>query len=69
MQKYNRLKIKAVRAKQVFTEEAFKKRGASMSTLTWMNDGTRSYRVRPENIQAAKEKGYVAGRLMDYLYK
>ena len=63
------LKIKAIRAKQVFTEESFKKRSASISTLTWMNDGTRSYRVRPEKLQAAKEKGYVDGRLMDYLYK
>lgn len=61
-------KIKAARAKQVFTEESFKKRGASMSTLTWMNDGVRSYRVRPEKLQAAKNKGYVAGRLMNHLY-
>jgi len=62
------LKIKAVRAKQVFTEETYEKSSKTMSTLTWMNDGTRSYRVKPEKLQAAKEKGYVAGRLMDYLY-
>jgi hypothetical protein len=62
------LKIKAARAKQVFTEETYEKSSKTMSTLTWMNDGTRSYRVKPEKLQAAKEKGYVAGRLMDYLY-
>lgn len=31
--------------------------------MSWMNDGTRSYRIRPENIQASKEKGLVERRI------
>jgi len=60
-------KISAARVKQIIPKEAYEKSSKTMSTLTWMNDGTRSYRIRPENIQAAKNKGYVDGRLRDYI--
>jgi hypothetical protein len=32
-----------------------------------MNDGTRSYRIKPDNIQAAKENGYSLGRLISFV--
>ena len=61
-------KIREARAKQIMMPEMYEKSSKTISTLTWMNDGTRSYRVRPEKLQAAKEKGYIVGRLMDHLY-
>jgi len=61
-------KLREARAKQIMMPETYEKSSKTMSTLTWMNDGVRSYRVRPEKLQAAKNKGYVAGRLMDHLY-
>lgn len=60
-------KLKEIRAKQVFTKEQREKAKKTISSLIWMNDGIRSYRVRPENIQASKEKGLVEGRLMSFV--
>jgi len=60
-------KIRIARAKQVFTKEQTVKAGKTISSLIWMNDGKRSYRIRPENVQEAKNKGYVDGRLLDYI--
>jgi len=60
-------KLREIRAKQIIPKEAYEKSSKTISTLIWMNDGTRSYRVRPENIQAAKNKGYIAGRLTTYI--
>ena len=60
-------RIREIRAKQVFSKESAEKRKQTISSLVWMNDGIRSYRIRPENIQAAKEKGYVEGRLTTYV--
>jgi len=57
-------KIREIRAKQVFSEESKEKAKKTMSTLLWMNDGIRSYRVRPENIQESESKGLVYGRLV-----
>lgn len=57
-------KLRQARAKQTFD---YTKSSKTMSTLMWMNDGTRSYRIRPENIQASKEKGMVEGRLTTYI--
>ena len=60
-------KIRVARAKQVFTEEQKDKAGKTISTLVWMNDGEKSYRIRPENIQVSREKGMIEGRLKDYI--
>jgi hypothetical protein len=60
-------KLRDARAKQIMLPETYEKSSKTMSTLTWMNDGVRSYRVRPEKLQAAKNKGYVAGRLTTYI--
>jgi len=38
-----------------------------MSTLTWMNDGVRSYRVSPDQLEKAKNIGLVSGRLKNYV--
>lgn len=57
-------KLRQARAKQIINYKPISK---TMSTLTWMNDGVRSYRVRPEMIQASKEKGMVEGRLTNYV--
>jgi hypothetical protein len=60
-------KIRVARAKQVFTKEQKDKAGKTISSLIWMNDGKKSYRIRPENIQVSKEKGYIEGRLCNYI--
>jgi len=60
-------KIRIARAKQVFTKEQREKANKTISSLVWMNDGKKGYRVRPENVQEAKSKGYVDGRLLNYI--
>jgi hypothetical protein len=60
-------KIRVARAKQVFTKEQRDRANKTLSSLIWMNDGEKSYRIRPENIQASKEKGMIEGRLKDYI--
>jgi hypothetical protein len=59
--------LKELRAKQVFPEGHYKKVGKTMSTLIWMNDGVRSYRIKPENVELQKESGLVNGRLRNYI--
>jgi len=60
-------KIRIARIKQVFTKEQRDRANKTLSSLIWMNDGEKSYRIRPENIQASKEKGMIEGRLKDYI--
>jgi hypothetical protein len=60
-------KIRIARIKQIFTKEQRDKAGKTISSLIWMNDGEKSYRIRPENIQVSKEKGMVEGRVKDYI--
>jgi hypothetical protein len=60
-------KIRVARAKQIMLPEMYERTSKIMSSLTWMNDGTRSYRVKPEDIQASKEKGMIEGRLSNYI--
>ena len=59
--------LREIRAKQVFTKEQREKANKTISSLIWMNDGKRSYRIRPENVGEAKSKGYVDGRLLNYI--
>jgi hypothetical protein len=60
-------KLREARAKQIMPSDMYEKTSKIMSSLIWMNDGIRSYRIRPDNVQASKEKGMVEGRLMDYI--
>ena len=60
-------KLREARAKQIMLPEMYERTSKIMSSLTWMNDGTRSYRVKPEDIQVSKEKGMIEGRLMNYI--
>ncbi len=59
--------IRKKRAKQVFTKEQREKANKTISTLVWMNDGEKSYRIRPENVNAFEQKGYIKGRLSNYI--
>jgi hypothetical protein len=65
----HRKKIAIARAKQVIPREAYERQAKVISSLVWMNDGKRSYRVRPEKYQECKDKGYVDGRLINYINK
>ena len=60
-------KLREARAKQIMPADMYEKTSKIMSSLIWMNDGVRSYRIRPNNVQASKEKGMVEGRIIDYI--
>jgi hypothetical protein len=60
-------KLRESRAKQIMLPEMYERASKTISTLIWMNDGEKSYRIRPENIQVSKEKGMVEGRVKDYI--
>ena len=60
-------KLRESRAKQIMSSEMYERASKTISTLVWMNDGEKSYRIRPENIQVSKEKGMVEGRVKDYI--
>ena len=67
MTESSKQKLREARAKQIMPEGMYEKTSKIMSSLTWMNDGVRSYRVKPENVQVSKEKGMVEGRLSNYI--
>lgn len=62
-----RKKIKAARAKQVITRETYEKASKTMSSLVWMNDGTRSYRIKKELVNEKLIEGLHLGRLLTYV--
>ena len=55
------------RANQVIPREAYERQSKVMSSLVWMNDGSRSYRVRPELVEKKLFAGLVHGRLTQYI--
>jgi hypothetical protein len=59
--------IRQKRALQVIPKEAYLRRSEKMKGQTWMNDGNRNYRIMPDKIEEAKQKGYVLGRLTNYI--
>jgi hypothetical protein len=65
--KESKEKLRLARAKQVMPADMYEKTSKIMSSLIWMNDGKRSYRVRPCNLQDSINKGFVHGRLLDYI--
>jgi hypothetical protein len=67
MAETSRQKLREARTKQIMPEGMYEKTSKIMSSLTWMNDGIRSYRVKPENVQVSKEKGMIEGRLSNYI--
>jgi hypothetical protein len=67
MTENSKQKLREARAKQIMPADMYEKTSKIMSSLIWMNDGTRSYRIRPDNFQASKEKGMVEGRIIDYI--
>jgi hypothetical protein len=60
-------KIRQKRYQQVFTKVQLDKAAKTISTLVWMNDGKRSYRIRPEFVEEKKLEGLVKGRLTNYI--
>lgn len=55
------------RANQVIPAEAYERQAKVISSLVWMNDGKRSYRVRPELVAQKLSEGLAHGRLMQYI--
>jgi hypothetical protein len=60
-------KIRKARAEQVIPKEAYERQAKVMSSLVWLNDGTRSYRVRPELVEDKLNQGLKQGRLMSFI--
>lgn len=60
-------KIKEARAKQVFSQEINEKRNKTISSLVWMNNGSKCSRVRPELIDKYTQEGWFIGRLTNYV--
>ena len=59
--------IRQKRALQVIPKEVYLRRSEKMKGITWMNDGNKNYRIMPSKIEEAKQKGYVLGRLTNYI--
>jgi hypothetical protein len=59
--------IRQKRALQVIPKEVYARRSEKMKGITWMNDGSRNYRIMPNKIEEAKQKGYVLGRLNKHI--
>lgn len=57
------------RANQVIPKEAYARQAKVMSSLVWLNDGVRSYRIKPEYVNQKLQEGLVKGRLMTHLMK
>lgn len=57
------------RANQVISKEAYAKQAKVMSSLVWLNDGVRSYRIKPELVEQKLSEGLIKGRLMTHLMR
>jgi hypothetical protein len=62
-----REKIRKARALQVIPREVYERQAKVISSLVWLNDGVRSYRVRPELVDEKLNNGLVHGRLMTFM--
>jgi hypothetical protein len=59
--------LRQKRLNQVISVDSYKKQAKVMSSLVWMNDGVRSYRIKPELVQEKILDGLVHGRLINYV--
>jgi hypothetical protein len=60
-------KIRKARAEQVIPKEAYERQAKIISSLIWLNDGIKSYRIRPELVQTKLNEGLKEGRLVLYI--
>ena len=67
MKEETKQKLREARAKQILSPEAYKKAAETISTLIWMNDGVKSYRVSPDKVAKAKNDGLTNGRIKNYV--
>ena len=59
--------LKAHRANQVISPEAYAKRSLKTAGMKWMNDGVKSYKIYPENIDTKLAQGFTIGRIVSYV--
>lgn len=59
--------LRQKRLLQTIPREAYEKQSKVMSSLVWLNDGVRSYRVKPEYVDEKLACGLVRGRLMNHV--
>lgn len=59
--------VRKHRASQIIPSEAYERQAKVMSSLIWMNDGNRSYRVKPELVNEKLDEGLMHGRIMSHI--
>jgi hypothetical protein len=62
--------IKNLREKrfaQIITKESYQKQAKTMASLVWMNNGVRSFRIKPELVEQKLANGLVFGRLCNFI--
>ena len=59
--------LKAHRAKQVISPEAYAKRSLKTAGMKWMNNGVNNCKVYPADIDAKLAQGFIMGRLITYV--
>lgn len=62
-----REKLRQHRLNQIITPESYKKQAQVISSLVWMNDGKRSYRIKPDLVEKKLNEGLTKGRLHNYI--
>lgn len=67
MKEETKQKIREARAKQILSPETYKKAAETISSLIWMNDGIKSYRVSPDQVEKARNDGLTNGRVKNYV--
>jgi hypothetical protein len=60
-------KLSEARSKQVISAESYIKQAKVISSLVWMNNGIRSFRVMPSLVEKKLAEGLIFGRLMSYI--
>jgi hypothetical protein len=59
--------LREKRLAQTITKESYAKQAKIMSSLVWMNNGVRSFRIKPELVKQKLLDGLVLGRLCDFM--
>ena len=60
-------RIRQARTTQVISKESYLKQAKTLSSLVWMNDMVRSYRVPPNMVEEKLAQGLLVGRLKNHI--
>jgi group I intron endonuclease len=63
----NRETLRLAREKQIIPAEAYAKRSLKTAGMKWMNDGVKSYKIYPADVDAKLKQGFIMGRIVNYV--